>query len=204
MKIICIARNYLTHIQELHHNIDEQPIFFFKPDTALAKGNEPFYLPDFAQCFDYECEVVIRINRVGKCIEKRFAKNYYDSVALGIDFTARDFQQKEIAKGLPWTLSKTFDYSAAVSDFIPLSELGSDVQNLNFNMSLNGNIVQQANTSSMIYPIDGLISYISRFITLKIGDFIFSGTPSGIGTLSVGNILEGSLNNHKLLHIEIK
>ncbi|MDR1725554.1 MAG: fumarylacetoacetate hydrolase family protein [Bacteroidales bacterium] len=204
MKIICIGRNYVAHIEELHHKQDAIPLFFFKPDTSLTQNNEPFYLPDFAEKFDYECELVVKINRVGKCIGKQFAKNYYNEVALGLDFTARDIQMQEIASGLPWTLSKTFDYSAPVSKFFSLKELQKEIQNLNFSLIKNGHTVQSTNTTEMIFSVDELISYISQFITLKTGDLIFTGTPSGVGKITKGDILEGYLEGKKLLDIKIK
>jgi len=204
MKIICISRNYILHAQELNHRTTDEPVFFFKPDTALTDGNEPFFMPDFAERFDYECELVVKINRVGKSIETDFAHRYYSEVALGIDFTARSLQQKEISQGQPWTLSKCFDCSAAVSKFISLAELQKDIANLNFSLLKNGKIVQQANTCQMLFPVDFLISYISKFITLKHGDLIFTGTPSGIGQINIGDHLTGYLEDKKFIDIAIK
>ncbi|MDR0790111.1 MAG: fumarylacetoacetate hydrolase family protein [Bacteroidales bacterium] len=204
MKIICIGRNYSAHALELKHSIPSEPIFFLKPDTALAQSDEPFYLPDFSQQIEYECELVVKINKVGKSIEKNFAHNYYNEVALGLDITARDIQQNEISNGLPWSLSKTFDYSAPLSAFVSLSELGKDVQNIDFNLLKNGVIVQQANTGNMLFGVDELIAYLSRFITLKVGDLIFTGTPSGVGKMEAGDYLECYLEGRKMLNIAVK
>ncbi len=207
MKIICIGRNYLEHIQELDHNsnIPPEPVFFMKPDTALLRNNEPFYLPDFSRDLQYETELVVRICRVGRAIEERFAHRYYEEVGLGIDFTARDLQRECIKKGLPWEMCKSFDYSAALSPrFLPLAELGGDVQKLHFNMELNGELRQSGDTSKMIFSVDKIISYVSRFVTLKMGDLIYTGTPVGVGTLAHGDRITASLEGEPLLDIEIR
>lgn len=207
MKIICIGRNYVEHIQELDHNsnIPSEPIFFMKPDTALLRNNDPFYLPDFSRDLQYETELVVRICRVGRAIEERFAHRYYEEVGLGIDFTARDLQRECIKKGLPWEMCKSFDYSAALSPrFLSLSELGGDVQKLHFNMELNGELRQAGDTSKMIFSVDKIVSYVSHFVTLKMGDLIYTGTPVGVGTLAHGDRITASLEGEPLLDIEIR
>lgn len=180
------------------------PYFFLKPDSALLLKNQPFFYPDFSHEVEYEVEVVVRIDRVGKSIEERFAHKYYTSVALGIDFTARDLQREAKAKGLPWTLSKGFDGSAALSDFVPLDELGGDIQNLDFSLSRNGEIVQHGNTRDMLCSVDRMISYISDFMLLRTGDLIYTGTPSGVGPVAVGDVLEGTLEGRHILTCRIK
>lgn len=207
MKIICIGKNYVEHIQELDHNSDipSEPIFFMKPDTALLRNNEPFYLPDFSRDLQYETELVVRICRVGRAIEERFAHRYYEEVGLGIDFTARDLQRECVAKGLPWEVCKSFDYSAALSPrFLPLAGLGGDVQRLHFDMELNGEPRQAGDTSKMIFPVDRIVSYVSHFVTLKMGDLIYTGTPVGVGRLSPGDRITASLEGERLLDIEIR
>lgn len=207
MKIICIGKNYVEHIQELdrNSNIPSEPIFFMKPDTALLRNNEPFYLPDFSRDLQYETELVVRICRVGRAIEERFAHRYYEEVGLGIDFTARDLQRECVAKGLPWEVCKSFDYSAALSPrFLPLAGLGGDVQRLHFDMELNGEPRQAGDTSKMIFPVDRIVSYVSHFVTLKMGDLIYTGTPVGVGRLSPGDRITASLEGERLLDIEIR
>ncbi|MDR0971407.1 MAG: fumarylacetoacetate hydrolase family protein [Bacteroidales bacterium] len=204
MKIICIGRNYLQHIKELNHTIPKEPVFFFKCDTALLENNNPFYYPDYSNDVQYECELVVKIDKVGKTIPQRLAKNYYSSIALGLDMTLRDIQEKEIKESLPWSLSKAFDYSAPISEFINIKELGKDIDNINFHLLKNNTIVQKTNTSDMIFSVDYLISYISKYITLKTGDLIFTGTPSGVGKIKEGDLLEGFLEEKKILHCQIK
>ena len=207
MKIICIGRNYIEHIQELDKNRDipETPVFFMKPDTALLRNNDPFYVPGFSQDLHYETELVVKINRVVKALDERFARRCYSEVGLGIDFTARDVQRNCIAKGLPWENCKAFDHSAALSpEFVPLETLGGDVQNLHFEMSLNGEIRQKGFTGDMIYTVDHIISYISHFITLKIGDLIYTGTPVGVGPVHSGDRIVASLEGRRLLDFEIR
>ena len=207
MKIICIGKNYVEHIRELDHNsnIPSEPIFFMKPDTALLRNNEPFYLPDFSRDLQYETELVVRICRVGRAIEERFAHRYYEEVGLGIDFTARDLQRECVAKGLPWEVCKSFDYSAALSPrFLPLAGLGGDVQRLHFDMELNGEPRQAGDTSKMIFTVDRIVSYVSHFVTLKMGDLIYTGTPVGVGRLSPGDRITASLEGGRLLDIEIR
>ncbi len=206
MKIICIGRNYADHIKELDSGpFPGDPLFFMKPDTALLRNNEPFYIPSFSNEIHYETELVVRINRVGRSISEKFAHKYYDEVGLGIDFTARDLQREAVAKGEPWEKSKGFDYSAAVSPkFMKLSELGGDVQKLRFEMSLNGELRQSGDTSQMIFPVDKVISYVSRFITFRMGDLIFTGTPAGVGRVGKGDNIFALLEGEKLLDFDIK
>ena len=204
MKIICVGRNYAEHIEELNNSKPESPVLFLKPDTALVKGGETFYYPDFSNQIDYECELVIKISKIGKSIPVSCAKNYYEEVALGLDLTCRDLQAEEKSKSLPWTLSKAFDYSAPISDFFSLKDLGKDIQNLDFSLLKNGNVVQKANTSQMIFSVDEIISYISRFISLKVGDLIFTGTPAGVGSVKIGDKLVGVIEGKEILKCEIK
>ncbi len=206
MKIICIGCNYSAHIEELN-NLERpaQPLFFIKPDTAMLRNNDPLYLPSFSNQIDYECELIVKITRVVKHIEERFASRCYDEVGLGIDFTARDIQREAIAKGLPWELCKGFDHSAAISPrFIPLADLGGDIQNLHFEMMLNGEVRQCGVTSQMLFKVDEIISYISKFVTLKIGDLIFTGTPVGVGAVKAGDNIRATLEGEELLNFDIR
>ncbi len=211
MKIICIARNYSQHAAEMgapqYERGSQQtlsPSFFLKPDSALLLKNQPFFYPEFSHEVEYETEVVVRIDRVGKSIDERFAHKYYSSVALGIDFTARDLQREAKAKGLPWTLSKGFDGSAVLSDFIPLAELGGDIQNLSFSLSRGGQVLQHGNTRDMLCSVDRMISYISDFMLLRTGDLIYTGTPAGVGPVAIGDVLEGTLQGRSLLTCRVK
>ena len=211
MKIICIARNYSEHAAEMGAPLynrgtkeAESPAFFLKPDSALLVGGKPFFYPDFSNRVEHEIEVVVRIDRVGKSIEERFAHKYYSSVALGIDFTARDLQLEAKRKGLPWTLSKGFDNSAVISDFVSLEELGGEVQNLDFSLLRNGEVVQQGNTSQMLCSVNRMISYLSDFMLLRTGDYIFTGTPSGVGPVAIGDMLMGVLCGRELLKCRVK
>jgi 2-keto-4-pentenoate hydratase/2-oxohepta-3-ene-1,7-dioic acid hydratase in catechol pathway len=207
MKIICIGRNYVDHIQELdgNRNIPPEPVFFVKPDTALLRNNDPFYVPDFSRDLHYETELVVRIDRMARCTDERFAPRCYHEVGLGIDFTARDIQRRCIAEGLPWEICKAFDRSAAVSpEFISLDELGKGVQDLHFEMQLNGETRQRGDTSLMIFGVDRLIAYVSRFMTLRIGDLLFTGTPVGVGPVRPGDRLEARLEGRRLLDFDIK
>ncbi|CDN32299.1 Fumarylacetoacetate hydrolase family protein [Mucinivorans hirudinis] len=202
MKIICIGMNYHEHIRELGSATPTVPIFFMKPDTALLRNNEPFYLPSFSDDVQYECELVVRINRVVKAIDEKFAHRCYDEIGLGIDFTARDLQTQYKNAGLPWEICKAFDHSAAVApQFIPKGELPEVIT---FTMDLNGIRKQTGVTSDMIFGIDKVISYVSQFITLKIGDLIFTGTPVGVETLKIGDRITAKLEGRTLLDFEIK
>ena len=203
MKIICIGFNYKKHIQELGHTTPEKPLFFLKPETSLLLKNRPFFLPDFSDDVQYELELVVRINKVGKCISPRFAHTYYNEIGLGIDFTARDIQKQCSEKGEPWEIAKGFDNSAAVSSFVSLSDFES-IQNINFNLLLNDKQVQQGNTSDMLFSVDEIISYISQFMTLKIGDLIFTGTPFGVGKVSINDHLQAYLEDKKLLDFYVR
>jgi acylpyruvate hydrolase len=203
MKIIAIGRNYADHIAELKNEVPDEPVIFFKPDTAILKNNEPFYYPEYTNDVHYEVELLLRISREGKNIEKKFAHKYYDAIGLGIDFTARDLQAKAKAKGLPWTLAKGFNGSAPVSEFLPLEQF-TDLQNINFKLDVNGESKQKGNSSLMLNTFDDIIAYISKFITLKKGDIIFTGTPEGVGPVKIGDRLEGYVEDKKLLDFEVK
>ena len=203
MKILAIGRNYAEHIAELNNQIPDEPVIFFKPDTALLKNNDPFYYPDFSQDIHHEVEIILRISKEGKNIGAKFASKYFDAIGLGIDFTARDLQAKAKSKGLPWTLAKGFNGSAPVSEFLLLSEF-PDLTNLNFRLLVNGQEKQNGNTSMMLNSFEDMLAYMSRFITLKKGDIIFTGTPSGVGPVKIGDRLEGFIEDKKLLDFEIK
>ena len=190
MKIIAIGMNYALHKVELGHTEEiQEPVIFLKPDSAILRDGKPFFLPDFSSEIHYETEVVVRISRLGKCIAPRFAHRYYDEVTLGIDFTARDLQRRFRAEGHPWELSKGFDNSAAIGQFVPLSELGGDVQKLNFHLDIDGRTMQRGYTADMQFRVDEIIAYVSRFMTLKMGDLIYTGTPVGVGPVSIGQHL---------------
>lgn len=202
MKIICIGRNYLNHAEELNNDIPDQPMFFLKPDTAVLPKKNPLYYPDFTEDLHYEVEVLVKINKMGKNIEQKFASKYYDQIGLGIDFTARDIQRKAKEKGHPWELAKAFDNSAVVGhQFLEREALA---EQLNFRLVKNGSTVQNGNTENMIFSIDQIIAYVSRFITLKVGDIIFTGTPAGVGPVAMGDELEGFIENEKMFDVTIK
>jgi 2-keto-4-pentenoate hydratase/2-oxohepta-3-ene-1,7-dioic acid hydratase in catechol pathway len=204
MKIFAVGLNYPSHNKEMKRTFESvEPVIFMKPDTALLKGGKPFFLPDFSNEIHYETELVVKINRLGKNIAERFAFRYYDEITVGIDFTARDIQRKQKELGLPWEIAKGFDYSAAVGTFISKNEV-SGVQNLDFRLDINNQTVQRGNTGEMIYPVDKIIAYISRFFTLKIGDIIFTGTPAGIGAVAIDDHLQGYLEDRKLLDFRVK
>lgn len=203
MKIICIGLNYLDHISESNNSVPSFPIVFIKPDNALLRNNNPFYYPEFSADVHYEAELVVRINRVGKHVEKRFAHRYYSGVGIGIDFTARDLQHKCREEGLPWEIAKGFDHSAPVGKFINKEDI-SDINNIQFQLDINGKTVQQGSTLDMIFSIDEIISYVSRFFTLKIGDLIFTGTPAGAGPVNIGDRLIASVNGEALLDFEVR
>lgn len=202
MKILGVGRNYVDHIKELNNEIPDEPVIFMKPDTAITRMRD-FYIPDYSQNVHYEVELVIKINAVGKNIPVQFAHKYYDEIAVGIDFTARDLQDKAKAKGLPWTIAKGFDNSAPISNFLPKSRF-IDLNNINFGLQVNGEIRQSGNSGLMINNFDFLIHYISRFITLKIGDLIFTGTPAGVGQVKTGDHLKAFIEHDVLLEINIR
>ena len=203
MKIICVGRNYTDHIKELENNKPKEPVLFLKPDSSIILNNKPFFIPNFSQNIHYELELIIKISRLGKHIEEKFSHKYYDFIGLGIDFTARDLQSDLKSKGLPWEKSKAFDGSCFISKWINKSEF-NDVNNLNFNLNKNGKTVQKTNSKLMLWKIDELISYISTFFTLKIGDVIFTGTPAGVGKVSIGDNLEGFIEDNKIFNLNIK
>lgn len=203
MKILAVGRNYVEHIEELKNERPENPVIFTKPDTALSRYNKPFYYPDFSKEIHFEVELVLRVSKIGKNIQEKFANTYYDAIAVGIDFTARDLQNQLINKGMPWTLSKGFDGSAPISEFVPLSEI-KDTKNINFSLFMDGLCRQKGNSGLMIFSFDHIISYISKFITIKKGDIIFTGTPKGVGPVKIGNRLEAFLEDKKMLEIEIR
>lgn len=203
MKIICIGRNYAQHIAELQNERPEEPVIFLKPDTAIVLKQFPFVIPEFSQDVQHEVEVVVKINKVGKYIDAKFAHKYYDEIGLGIDFTARDLQQKLKEKGLPWEKAKAFDGSAVIGEFVPKTQFES-VDNLNFELTNNGNVVQTGNTSEMLWKIDEIIAYVSQFFTLKIGDYIFTGTPAGVASVQPNDVLEGFLEGKRMFKIQVK
>ena len=203
MKIICIGRNYAEHAKELNNAIPEEPVFFLKPDTAISKNNQPFFYPDFSNDIHYEIEVVVKINRLGKNIAEKFAHKYYNEITLGIDFTARDLQQKCKEKGLPWEKAKAFDGSAPLGNFVSKTSF-EKLNDLNFHLNINGNTVQKGNTANMIFSVDAAIAYVSKYITLKNGDLIFTGTPAGVGPVKQGDLLECYLEEDRLLKFSIK
>lgn len=204
MKILAVGWNYMAHNKELNPtNVPTEPVIFMKPETALLRENKPFFLPDFSSDVQYETEVVVRISKMGKNISEKFAPRYYDAYALGIDFTARDLQRKFKENGGPWEICKGFDNSAPISEFIPKEELG-DLSALPFHLDLNGATVQQGNTQDMIFNVDTIIAYVSRFFTLKTGDLIFTGTPVGVGPVKIGDRLEGYLADRKLLDFRVE
>ena len=205
MKIIAIGMNYSLHCKELHANeaLPQEPVIFMKPDSALLKDSKPFFIPDFCEQVDYETELVVRINRLGKNISERFAHRYYDAVTVGIDFTARDLQRKFRAEGKPWELCKGFDSSAAIGDWI-LVERFKNVQDIHFHLDIDGNCVQKGYTGDMLFGVDRIIAYVSQFCTLKIGDLLFTGTPVGVGPVAIDNHLEGYLENEKVLDFYIR
>ena len=205
MKIIAVGMNYAQHNKELGHTQENrEPVIFMKPDSAILKDGKPFFVPDFSHEVHYETEVVVRICRLGKNIAPRFAHRYYDAVTVGIDFTARDLQRKFREAGNPWELCKGFHNSAAIGTFISLEQAGGDLQNLDFHLDIDGCEVQRGNTADMLFKIDDIIAYVSRFMTLKIGDLLFTGTPAGVGPVSVGQHLQGYLGGEKLLDFHIR
>jgi len=204
MKIIAVGMNYAAHNKELGDtSASKEPVIFMKPDSAILKDGKPFFIPDFSSEVHYETEVVVRICRLGKNIASRFAHRYYDAVTVGIDFTARDLQRRFRSEGQPWELCKGFDNSAAIGTFIPLEDAG-DLQNLDFHLEIDGQKVQQGNTSDMLFKVNEIIAYVSRFMTLKIGDLLFTGTPAGVGPIDIGQHLQGYLGEEKVLDFNIR
>ena len=203
MKIICIGRNYAKHIEELANEKPENPVVFLKPNSAILLKNQPFFIPAFSNDVHYEVEILVKINKVGKHIDEKFAHKYYDEIGLGIDFTARDIQNKCKEKGLPWEKAKAFDGSAVISEFISKEDLG-DLNNLKFSLHKNEALVQDGNTNAMLWKIDELIAYVSQFFTLKKGDVIFTGTPAGVGKVSENDILVGNMRGQQMFSIKIK
>jgi acylpyruvate hydrolase len=203
MKIICIGRNYAAHAKEMKAEVPSVPIFFMKPDTALLPKKSPFFYPDFTKDLHYECELVVRIKKLGKNISTRFASDYYDEIGIGIDFTARDLQKECKDKGQPWEIAKSFENSAPISEqFISKSLL--NLNDLNFSLWKNDELVQKGNSKNMLFSIDTIISYVSQFMTLKIGDLIFTGTPEGVGPAQIGDILTAKIEEETLLKVRIK
>ena len=203
MKIICIGRNYAAHIDELQNVRPDEPVVFIKPDTAIAQSNLPFFIPEFSSDVHHEVEVLVKINRIGKHIQSKFAHKYYNEIGLGIDFTARDLQQKLKSNGLPWEKAKAFDGSAVVGKWFDKSSLG-DLSNVSFLLRKNGEVVQEANTSLMLWNINEIIAHVSQFFTLKIGDILFTGTPAGVSAVAKNDKLEGFIQEHKAFSVTVK
>lgn len=202
MKILCVGRNYSEHAKELGNAVPENPVIFSKPDTALLKNNEAFYLPSFSNDVHHEVELVIKINKVGKKIQEKFARNYFSEIGLGIDFTARDVQSELKSKGLPWELAKAFDGSAPIGNFINIENM--DLKNIDFSLQKNGQIVQKGNTAQMIFSFEQIVSFVSQYFTLKVGDLIYTGTPAGVSQVNIGDKLEGFIGNELMLTCDVK
>lgn len=203
MKIIAIGRNYQEHAKELNNPIPTEPVVFLKPDTALLKEGKAFYHPDFSNDIHYEVELIIKIGKEGKHIAAKFARNYIEAIGLGIDFTARDLQQKCKEKGLPWEIAKAFDHSAPIGEFIPINEI-PDLNAIDFSLKQNQIVVQKGNSADMIFSFDEIISYVSQRFTLKKADLIFTGTPAGVGKINIGDLLEGYISDRKMLSVPVK
>ena len=206
MKIICVGMNYAEHNKELNGGTlvkPESPVIFMKPDSAILKGGKPFFIPDFAERFDYEAELVVRISKLGKNIAPRFAHRYYDAVTVGVDITARDMQERFRKEGLPWELCKGFDGSAVLGEFIPVERFGH-MQNIRFHLDIDGQTVQRGHTVDMLFGVDELVAYVSQFFMLKTGDLIFTGTPVGVGPLQIGQHVEGFLEGEKVLAFNVR
>jgi 2-keto-4-pentenoate hydratase/2-oxohepta-3-ene-1,7-dioic acid hydratase in catechol pathway len=204
MKIICIGRNYAKHAEELNNPIPQEPVVFLKPDTAILLKKHPFFIPEHSNEVHHEIEVVVKINRLGKHIEPRFAHKYYDEIGLGIDFTARDVQARCKEKGLPWEKAKAFDGSAAVSRFFKLSDLKKPITDIDFHLDINGNTVQKGNTKNMLFSVDELIAHVSKYFTLKTGDLLFTGTPAGVGKVEREDLLELYLEGERIFYFNVK
>ncbi len=203
MKIICIGRNYREHAKELNNPIPEKPVFFMKPDTALLQKNNPFFYPDFSKDVQYETEIVLKINRNGKHIEEQFAHKYFNEIGIGIDFTARDLQAEQKKKGLPWEIAKAFDGAAPVGTFVSKNQF-PDINNLHFSLKINGELRQEGNTADMMFGFNRIIAYVSQFISLKPGDLIFTGTPSGVGPTKINDHFEVFIEDERLLEFNVK
>jgi 2-keto-4-pentenoate hydratase/2-oxohepta-3-ene-1,7-dioic acid hydratase in catechol pathway len=203
MKIICIGRNYREHARELNNPVPEKPVFFMKPDTALLQKHNPFFYPSFSQDVHYEVELVLRICKNGRHIGEKFARNYFDQIGIGIDFTARDLQAECKKKGLPWEIAKAFDQSAPIGKFLPVSEF-EYFNNINFSLKINGELRQAGNTKDMIFSFEKIISYVSKFVTLREGDYIFTGTPEGVGPTKINDHFEAFIEERKLLEFNVK
>ena len=203
MKLICIGKNYLKHIHELNSKKEDDPVIFLKPDTSVIQKKQPFFIPEFSSDIHYEIEIILKFNRVGKHIEPKFSKKYFDKISLGIDFTARDLQRKFKENGLPWDIAKGFDNSAMIGNWLSV-DLFDDVDNINFRLEKNGEIVQKSNSSNMIWKIDQLISKASTFFTIKIGDIMFTGTPEGVGKVVENDLLEGYIDDKKVFSVRVK
>lgn len=203
MKIICIGRNYTKHIEELQNERPSEPVVFLKPDTAILPKNMPFFIPDFTDDIHHEVEILVRINRVGKYIEPKFAHKYYDEIGLGIDFTARELQNQLKEKGLPWEKAKAFDGSAVIGKFLPKNKFQS-LNSINFELTNNGICVQKSSTANMMWNIDELLAYVSQYFTLKIGDIIFTGTPEGVAKVNTNDVLEGFIEGESMFRIQVK
>lgn len=203
MKIIAIGRNYIDHAKELNNAVPQQPVFFMKPETALLLKNRAFYHPDFSKDIHYEAELVVKINKVGKYIEEAFAHRYYSEIGIGIDFTARDLQKIQKEKGLPWEMAKAFDHSAPIGKFVQLADY-PNIQDIHFSLDINDKRVQTGHSKDMLFSVDQIIAYVSQFVTLKIGDLIYTGTPAGVGKINIGDRIEASIEGKSLLHFEVK
>jgi len=203
MKLICVGRNYAAHIEELNSERPSDPVLFMKADTSVILKNNPFIIPDFSDDIHYEVEILVKINKIGKHIEKKFANKYYDEIGLGIDFTARDLQNTLKDKGLPWEKSKAFDGSALIGEFLPKDQF-KDINNISFSLKQNEKVVQDGNTGLMLWKIDELIEYISKYFTLKIGDVIFTGTPAGVGRVAANDVLSGYIEQREMFSIKVK
>lgn len=203
MKVIAIGRNYAEHIEELKNERPSEPVVFLKPDTAVLKNNAPFFHPDFSENIHHEVELVLKVSKEGKYIQKEFAHRYFEEIGIGIDFTARDLQEKCKAKGLPWEIAKAFNGSAPIGEFLPISEF-SELNDINFHLNISGELRQKGNTSMMLFNFADIIAYVSKFFTLKKGDLIFTGTPAGVSKINVGDRLEAFIEDKKLLDFEVK
>lgn len=203
MKIICIGRNYAEHAKEMKAETPTEPVFFMKGENAIVRNGDPFFYPDFSKEVHHEVEIILRICKNGKNVQKKFAHTYYDAIAIGIDFTARDLQAQCKAKGLPWEKAKAFDGSAPMGDFVPLTHF-KNINELNFRLDINGKTIQKGNTKDLIFSFDTVIEYVSKFVTLKMGDLIYTGTPEGVGPVKIGDKLEGFIENERLFECNVK